>query len=213
MDQAQNIAMKAERMASKTRVGFRRSNMESPSNYGSQPSQIQSTIPSNTTTTLSLKASGMDKNKDSQSINSNPYARPTGAKCFRLISDDAFQEEDELEHVEPLDGEEKICSFIINGKCCKNLVSKALVKAFKLPTQPHPSPYQIGWIKNDPTLKVTEICKEGHGNVMWTLHTKQDFGNFVASPKEFQAERKETGFSYALVMKGVEDVMENAIPT
>ncbi|GKA42378.1 transposon ty3-I gag-pol polyprotein [Tanacetum coccineum] len=33
----------------------------------------------------------------------------------------------------------------------------------------------------------------------------------VASPKEFQAERKETGVSYALVVKGVEDVMENAI--
>ncbi|GKB17264.1 hypothetical protein Tco_0851187, partial [Tanacetum coccineum] len=34
----------------------------------------------------------------------------------------------------------------------------------------------------------------------------------VASPKEFQAERKETGVSYALVVKGVEDVMENGIP-
>ncbi|GJS43553.1 RNA-directed DNA polymerase [Tanacetum coccineum] len=34
----------------------------------------------------------------------------------------------------------------------------------------------------------------------------------VASPKEFQGERKETGVSYALVVKGVEDVMENAIP-
>ncbi|GJS30922.1 hypothetical protein Tco_0491542, partial [Tanacetum coccineum] len=42
---------------------------------------------------------------------------------------------------------------------------------------------------------------------------EQDFGNFVASPKEFQAERKETGVSYALVVKGVEDVMKNAIPT
>ncbi|GJZ71592.1 hypothetical protein Tco_0635443 [Tanacetum coccineum] len=34
----------------------------------------------------------------------------------------------------------------------------------------------------------------------------------VASPKDFQAERKETEVSYALVMKGVNDVMENAIP-
>ncbi|GKE03661.1 hypothetical protein Tco_1395679 [Tanacetum coccineum] len=33
----------------------------------------------------------------------------------------------------------------------------------------------------------------------------------VASPKEFQAKRKETRVSYALVVKGVEDVMENAI--
>ncbi|GJY61609.1 hypothetical protein Tco_0462266 [Tanacetum coccineum] len=35
----------------------------------------------------------------------------------------------------------------------------------------------------------------------------------VASPKEFQAERNETRVSYALVVKGVEDVIENAIPT
>nr|GEU62525.1 DNA/RNA polymerases superfamily protein [Tanacetum cinerariifolium] len=34
----------------------------------------------------------------------------------------------------------------------------------------------------------------------------------VASPKYFQAERKETGVFYALVVKGIEDVMENAIP-
>ncbi|GJZ71856.1 RNA-directed DNA polymerase, eukaryota [Tanacetum coccineum] len=35
----------------------------------------------------------------------------------------------------------------------------------------------------------------------------------VASPRDFQAERKETVISYALVMKDVNDVMENAIPT
>lgn len=34
----------------------------------------------------------------------------------------------------------------------------------------------------------------------------------VSSPKEFQAERKEMGVSYALVDKGVKDGMDNAIP-
>ncbi|GJZ12993.1 transposon ty3-I gag-pol polyprotein [Tanacetum coccineum] len=58
VDQVQNMAMKAERLASKTGVGFRRSNMESLSNYGSRPNQIQSTIPSTTTTTSSSKAGG-----------------------------------------------------------------------------------------------------------------------------------------------------------
>nr|GEX06214.1 zf-CCHC domain-containing protein [Tanacetum cinerariifolium] len=53
----------------------------------------------------------------------------------------------------------KICSIIIDGGSCENLVSKALVKDFKLSTEPHPSPYQIEWIKKGPTLKVTEICK------------------------------------------------------
>nr|GEX99253.1 putative nucleotidyltransferase, ribonuclease H [Tanacetum cinerariifolium] len=35
----------------------------------------------------------------------------------------------------------------------------------------------------------------------------------VASPKEFQAERKETGVFYALVVKVVKDIMENTIST
>nr|GEV83391.1 transposon Ty3-I Gag-Pol polyprotein [Tanacetum cinerariifolium] len=74
----------------------------------------------------------------------------------------AFQEEDELEYAEPLDEEakqEKICYMIIDGGGCGNLVSKAFVKAFKLPTEPHPSPYQIGDIKKGPVLKMIKICK------------------------------------------------------
>ncbi|GJT03458.1 hypothetical protein Tco_0824627 [Tanacetum coccineum] len=77
---------------------------------------------------------------------------------------DAFQKEDELEYVKPLDGEAEqvtyvICSIIIDGESYKNLVSKALVKAFKLPTEPRHSLYQIGWIKKELALKVTKICK------------------------------------------------------
>ncbi|GKD37384.1 transposon ty3-I gag-pol polyprotein, partial [Tanacetum coccineum] len=128
--------------------------------------------------------------------------------------------------------------------------SKALVKAFKLPT-PHPSPYPIWWIKKRSTLKVTEICMvhfviRKHYNELVTCDVvdmeachlllgrtwKHDMGSthqgvvsprkklesktlviFVASPKEFQVERKETGVSYALVVKGVEDFMKKAIPT
>ncbi|GJT83388.1 transposon ty3-I gag-pol polyprotein [Tanacetum coccineum] len=63
----------------------------------------------------------------------------------------AFQEEGELEYVEPLDGEAEHVAYVVQRTLC--------------------------------------------------------------APKKFQAERKETGVSYALVVKGVEDVMENAIPT
>ncbi|GJV50101.1 hypothetical protein Tco_1440313 [Tanacetum coccineum] len=107
--------------------------------------------------------------------------------------ENAFQEEYELQCAEAFGrrGEtKKICS-IIDGESCENLASKAWVKDFKLPIEPRHSPYQIGWIKKGLALKT------------W---------NVVASPKEFQAERKETGVSYALVVKGVEDVMENGIP-
>ncbi|GJS46474.1 hypothetical protein Tco_0596595 [Tanacetum coccineum] len=136
---------------------------------------------------------------------------------------------------------EKIYSIIIGGGSCENLVSKALVKDFKLPTEPRPSPYQIGWIKKGPTLKVTEICKVllaigKHYNELvtcdvvdkeechvllerpWqhdvdsTHQQRKTLVTLVASPKQFQAERKEKRVSYALVVKGVEDFMENAIP-
>nr|GEY99675.1 zf-CCHC domain-containing protein [Tanacetum cinerariifolium] len=158
---------------------------------------------------------------------------------------DAFQEEDDLEYVEPLDEEaaqvahvvqrtlclpkvsdssqrnkifqtkclvkEKICSVIIDGGSCKNLVSKALVKAFMLPTKPHPSPYQIGWVKKVPSLKVTEICKVPlaigkHYNELVSC-------DVVDMDATHQAEKKETRVSYALFVKSVEDVMENAIST
>ncbi|GJS97980.1 hypothetical protein Tco_0819150 [Tanacetum coccineum] len=176
---------------------------------------------------------------------------------------DAFQEEDELEYAEPLDGEaeqvtyvvqqtlcspkisdssqrnkifqikclvkEKICSIMIDRGSCENLLSKDLVKAFKLPTKPHHSLCQIGLIKKVSTLKVTEIYKVPfaigkHYNKktigmlpLSVVSPKTKLENktlvtFVASQKEFQTVRKERGVFYALVVKGIEDVMENAIP-
>ncbi|GJW38774.1 transposon ty3-I gag-pol polyprotein [Tanacetum coccineum] len=165
--------------------------------------------------------------------------------------------------------ETKICCIIIDGGSCENLVSKALVKAFQLPTEPHPSPYQIGWIRKGLELKVTEFCKvplamgkhynelvtcnvvdmetchvllgrpwqhdvdsthQGKSNMYlfkWYGKTiamlplsvvspksklkNKTLATLVTSPKDFQAERKETGVSYALVVKGIEDVMENAL--
>ena len=134
VDQAQNLAMKAERMASKTGVGFKRSTLESSSTYGGRSTQNQFALPSTTTSMLtSSKASGsgVDKSKETQPVKSNPYAKPTGDKCFRcgelghrsnvcpkrntlytsevgndgVFGDESFQEEDEVEYTAPLDGE------------------------------------------------------------------------------------------------------------
>ncbi|GJV04154.1 hypothetical protein Tco_1337723 [Tanacetum coccineum] len=134
---------------------------------------------------------------------------------------------------------------------CKKLASKALVKDFKLPTEPRHSPYQIRRIKKGLALKVTKICKvhlaigkhynelvicdvidievchvllgrpwkhdmdathQGKSNMYlfrWSIKTiavlslsvispkmrleNKTLATLVASPKEFQAKRKETG--------------------
>nr|GEV09583.1 transposon Ty3-I Gag-Pol polyprotein [Tanacetum cinerariifolium] len=72
-----------------------------------------------------------------------------------------FQEKDELEYAEPLDEEAKQVTYVVQRTLWsgENLVSKALVKAFNFPTEPHPSPYQIGRIKKGLVLMVTKICK------------------------------------------------------
>ncbi|GJU06167.1 hypothetical protein Tco_1122597 [Tanacetum coccineum] len=216
----------------------------SSSNYGSRPNPIQSTIPSTTTTTSSSKASGGggDKNKESQPINSNPYARsnvcPKRSTYYSIESrndgltiNEAFQKEDELEYVEPLDGEAEQVTYVIQRTLCLPKLLKS--------NRTHPNLYKFGRYKGrKATLKVTKICKVPlaigkHYNELVTCDVvdmeachvllgrpwqhvwdvqPRTLVTLVGLHKRVLAERKETGVSYALVVKGVEDVMKNAIP-
>ncbi|GJX56113.1 hypothetical protein Tco_0286010 [Tanacetum coccineum] len=109
---------------------------------------------------------------------------------------DAFQEEDELEYAEPLNREAEQ----MGGSEGANIKVTEICKV----------PLAIGKYYNElVTCNVVdmEACvvspkKKLESKILVTL---------VASPKEFQAERKKTGVSYALVVKGIEDVIENAI--
>lgn len=55
--------------------------------------------------------------------------------------------------------EYNVCLLNTDGGSCKTLVSKDLVKALKLPTEQHPTPHKLGWIKKGPEVKVSEVCK------------------------------------------------------
>nr|GEU64694.1 mitogen-activated protein kinase kinase 5 [Tanacetum cinerariifolium] len=115
------------------------------------------------------------------------------------------------------------CSFQVSG----NDVDETKVNAVRDWSSPKTLP-KIRWIKKGPTLKVIEICnvslvirKHYHELVTCDVidieacHMKLEnktLAALVASPKEFQAERKETRVSYALVVKGVKYVIKNAIP-
>ncbi|GJR80111.1 hypothetical protein Tco_0150896 [Tanacetum coccineum] len=55
--------------------------------------------------------------------------------------------------------EDNVCSLLIDGGSCENLVSKELVKALKLPTEQHPYPCELDSIKKCPGVEVNEIFK------------------------------------------------------
>ena len=54
--------------------------------------------------------------------------------------------------------QEKVCSIIIDGGSCANVVSVSLIEKLGLPTLVHRSPYNIQWLNQHKGLKVTSRC-------------------------------------------------------
>ncbi|GJZ20861.1 transposon ty3-I gag-pol polyprotein [Tanacetum coccineum] len=139
---------------------------------------------------------------------------------------DAFQVEDELEYVEPLDGEAEQVTYVVQRTMCSPKHYNELVTCDVVDIEACQVLLARPW-QHD--MDATHQGKSDMYLFKWSgktiamlplsvvsLKTKLDnktLVTLVASPKEFQAEKKEMGVSYALVVKGVEDVMENEIPT
>ena len=49
--------------------------------------------------------------------------------------------------------------FIVDSGCQKNLISSEVVKRLKLPTTPHPQPYNIGWLSQGRDIRVSQKCR------------------------------------------------------
>lgn len=52
----------------------------------------------------------------------------------------------------------KICTIIIDSGSTENIVSQKLVTALNLPVSPHPTPYEVTWIKKGGEVQVNNIC-------------------------------------------------------
>ncbi|GKB59579.1 reverse transcriptase domain-containing protein [Tanacetum coccineum] len=52
----------------------------------------------------------------------------------------------------------KVCTVIIDGGSCENMVSTTMVEKLGLPIQNHPDPYQLTWLKKGNLIKVTHRC-------------------------------------------------------
>lgn len=52
----------------------------------------------------------------------------------------------------------KVCSLIIDGGSCENMVASSMVEKLALLVEPHPEPYQLTWLKKGNIVKVNQRC-------------------------------------------------------
>ncbi|PRQ55245.1 putative retrotransposon gag domain-containing protein [Rosa chinensis] len=53
--------------------------------------------------------------------------------------------------------EMELCTLVIDGGSCSNVIFEEAVLKLGLPTEPHPSPYKVAWVNNT-NLKVNDRC-------------------------------------------------------
>ncbi|KAJ9555026.1 hypothetical protein OSB04_009640 [Centaurea solstitialis] len=52
----------------------------------------------------------------------------------------------------------KVCTIIIDGGSCENMVATVMVEKLGLKVEPHPEPYQLTWLKKGNVVKVKHRC-------------------------------------------------------
>lgn len=52
----------------------------------------------------------------------------------------------------------KVCNIIIDNCNTYNLISAKAVKKLGLPTETHPKPYTVGWIRSGDSVTICQSC-------------------------------------------------------
>ncbi|XP_017984225.1 PREDICTED: uncharacterized protein LOC108663577 [Theobroma cacao] len=52
----------------------------------------------------------------------------------------------------------KVCNVIIDSGSCENVIANYMVEKLKLPTEVHPHPYKLQWLRKGNEVKVTKCC-------------------------------------------------------
>ncbi|GKD56619.1 hypothetical protein Tco_1290006, partial [Tanacetum coccineum] len=60
-------------------------------------------------------------------------------------------DEDEVVYADH--GEALVCSVIIDGGSCENMVATSMVEKLGLDVEDHPAPYQLTWLKEGDVVK------------------------------------------------------------
>ena len=70
------------------------------------------------------------------------------------VKHDSLEQRDNIFHTRCLIGG-KVCSLIVDGGSCTNVVSNVVVEKLGLNCSKHPNPYRLQWLNNSGEVKVT----------------------------------------------------------
>ncbi|XP_071713543.1 uncharacterized protein [Rutidosis leptorrhynchoides] len=106
----------------------------------------------------------------------------------------------------------KVCSMIIDGGSCDNVVSKDMVDKLNLKAEDHPEPYQLTWLKRSNHVKVSKRCSvkfsigQKYHDEVWCEVIPMDACHLLLGrPWQFDRKTRHDGFknTYSFFKDGI----------